>query len=997
MVQSTEVYQLLEYTPLFDNLLFESFINRHYTSKQLPKSDSYEKKNDANSPQSKPGPGHSSGQGSLHLSGIDTFDANYSEEESEMDFGGADFGLYGFDEESRHVKAKPKVQRPEIKKLALRFMHSHEGINYLEVEKYLEAVVSLLREVRFDEFPELVAVEDFTIMNKDQGVEEREGNENEEEERSHDYREINRQRMQQTDFQIKDNLNDLMENASLTNILMGLNEIQNKFISQDKSKLNFLNMLIYSVDFSELMSLLYEYSIRLLKDEIEEEEQNPKFKEASIVSGENNKTDILVFLVMKLQFKILFGLAELRLFELFYRELNLKFDDIKSLKMEKLRMEIKEQLAMYFSKSTDEEFSTTLMLRRGEIEAKRTVYVKKEDKLSKLEELVNNPQTNEDSIIMLDKTQSEIEFMNQEHEFADNEGDPNRSQEDRESGNFKDNHEDDEHMDYAEEQKHQEIINPKRLNNLNENTPLFSRSNTKEDYEGMTTKSKDNTPNTDHRIQNASRSDENSSIERLNKIRSRSLSNGDSSSLKETNLTFQQLKKGFTIASSKDRSQNLEKNFSFKNDLSNHFINKVADNADSIRRARENIDELISIRQIINETNTNFSISETSDHTLLNMLNIPFGVKNIVKSQIKSKTGPAEMGIKAHIKSKSNHWGFDIKKIREIETDLKGMLKVDSKGKFNVDYLADFKKQHARDVKQNEIDSKISSIMFEKQMNNSKSFFSQDKQSNEAPIENIQELELEVKNVESQQENSNKSQSLLKSNDMDSQDNTVPHMRPSIPKSENNRATSKKEILIPIQKFHEERPTHKYRDVDPQNDKMLKIKRVSIDPAHDPKPIMENFQIGCNYIPEEEIVEFFRKNYKVDRITFNEIGIHWTNFQENLKELENEFGEARLEGVEGERQKKKFESKLRKFRSKVDGLKCNVMKVHKKYIAFFDPKFYSIIKDFCDVDYMRKQVNLLMNNGKFELLGTKDKVQNVRFTKPVYMYQLKLSEHPIFL
>ena len=964
IVQSRDVYPLLEYVPLFDNLLFESFINRHYNGKLENKKNYFGSKNDLedvkNSKDDWDQKGRKDAPNELRDPFSDpmqndsgnSFGKVDSDEESEMDFGGADFGLYGFDENSRHMRSKRRSKKPEIKRLALRFLDCHEGINYLEVEKYLEAIVNLLREVRFDEFPELVSVGDFSLWKEGEARKE-ESHAPDTEERSCDYREVNRQRMGQVDFLIKDDLNDLMENASLTNILMDLNEIQDKFISQDKTKLNFLNMLIYSVDFSELMSLLFEYAIKLLKEEIEEEEHSPASKDESMNSQESNKTDILVFLVMKLQFKILFGLAELRLFELFHRELNLKFEDIKILKMEKLRTDIREQLAMYFSKPVDENFSTALMSQRAKIQDKsrKNKIIRN---LDKLEELYNFEENNQESIIMLDKTQSEIEYMHQDLEGQGQEEDENI----------------DEDLEVEEVQIKSECIG--------------SPQEEEENFGGDQLIQEDPVS-----IDNEN-SDEIHKVNGPKKVQSRSLSNGEFNSQKEANLTFQQLQRVKTNTSSKDRSQSLEKNFSFKNDLSTTFANKFGDNHESIRRARENLDELISIRQIINETNTNFSISETSDQTLLNMLNIPFGVKNIVKSQIKS--GHGEGGIKAHIKSKSNHWKAEVKRLKEQEPDFREMFKVDSKGKFNLGYLSDFKRQISL-IKPPDVDSKISSIMFDKQLNQSKSFFSQDKNSRDGEDEkDSDELELGQKNL-SREDNSNKSESIIRSNDPGSENKTVPLTRHSIPKSENeqNRATSKRDILPPIQKLHEERPTHKYRGVEVPKNPV----RVSIDPETQITPPVEHIKIEYSYVCNEDVIKYFLENHKSDEITFNKIRVFWTNFKDLFAGLSKAFPDAQIK-VEGEKQKKKLETHLRKYRSKVEGLRCNVMKVQRKYIAFFDPKFYSIVKDICDVDYMRKQINLLMINGKYELLATKNKVQDVRFTKPIYMNQLKLNQHPIF-
>jgi hypothetical protein len=94
--------------------------------------------------------------------------------------------------------------------------------------------------------------------------------------------------------------------------------------------------------------------------------------------------------------------------------------------------------------------------------------------------------------------------------------------------------------------------------------------------------------------------------------------------------------------------------------------------------------------------------------------------------------------------------------------------------------------------------------------------------------------------------------------------------------------------------------------------------------------------------------------------------------------------------------RKEVSKNLRQYRSKIEGLKCNVMKVQRKFLAFFDSKFYSIIQGICDVDYMRKQINLMMCNNKYTLIETNGKVQHVQFTKPIYMNQLILKSIPLF-
>jgi hypothetical protein len=740
------------------------------------------------------------------------------------------------------------------------------------VEKYLEAVVGLLGEVGFVEYPELVAIEDFTILKKAVDKEGFEKTDLEDEEcRSVDYREVNKKVLGDLDFHIKDQLNDLMENASLSNILMDLNEIQDKFLFQEKSKLNFLNTLVYSVDFSELMSLLFEYSIRLLKEEIEEEEQQQN-------KPEKSKTDLLVFLIMKMQFKILLGLAELRLFELFHRELNLKFEEIKMEKMEKMRLDIKEQISMYFSKPLVPNFSIMILSRRISMMLK--ISNSEKGKLDKLEAL-GKIQSQQESIIMMDQTKSQIDFLQEPDEISSEE-------------------------EWEEEQTPEKVV-PKVRDGVNN-----------------------------------------------------------------------------------------ENNFSFKNDSHSKFMSKIKENNESIRRARENLDELISIRQIVNDTNTNFSISETSDHTLLNMLNIPFGIKGIVKSQIKDADLDRDCHVN-HIKSKSNNFLFDQKKLKNRETELEKLFKVDSKGNFNREVISDIRKQ-MKESKIQEGDSKISSLIIENIINNSNSFFSQEKQPKIELSEIDENPDTGVKIISSDQ--SNKSDSISESKtklreitETESGDKTVPHTRLSLGPhdGQNPRATSKKEILIPFEKLHEERPTYK-----PQKTEEDKVKRVSIEDGLVSPRKVETIEMFFKRVPLGDILEIFEKEYSVDKIKFNEVNIIWTNFEDLVKDLGNRFPKSRLKVEDPEIMRKQVQRKLRGYRSKIEGLKCNVMKVQKKFLAFFDQKFYSIIQGFCDVEYMRKQINLLMINKKFILIETKGKVQNVKFTKPIYMNQLVLKSIPIF-
>lgn len=286
-------------------------------------------------------------------------------------------------------------------------------------------------------------------------------------------------------------------------------------------------------------------------------------------------------------------------------------------------------------------------------------------------------------------------------------------------------------------------------------------------------------------------------------------------------------------------------------------------------------------------------------------------------------------------------------------------------------------------------------------MNNSNSFFSQGKQSKDELSEIDEKPDTGVKIISSDQ--SNKSDSISESKvklkemqDSESGDKTVPHTRLSLKTDDmqNPRATSKKEILIPFEKLHEERPTYKPQKTDEHKEDSEQ--RVSIEKGLVSPQKVETIEIFFKRIPLNDILGIFENEYSVDKIKFNEVNIIWTNFEELIKSLDQRFPQSRLQVEDPEIMRKKVQRKLRNYRSKIDGLKCNVMKVQKKYLAFFDQKFYSIIQGFCDVEYMRKQINLLMLNKKFILIETKGKVQNVKFTKPIYMNQLVLKSIPLF-
>lgn len=920
MVQSPELYQLLDYVPLFDNLRFESFIDRNYGTLARDRQNSFYSKNESQDPHPPPDddlvpPGFGDSTDLMKESLQDSLDPqSCAPDDSSNDFGGDDFGVYGFDEESQHVLVRPKQPRQEFEKLALKFTKMHEGINYLEVEKYLEAVVELLGEVGFEEFPELVSLGDFCILGESMEKRAESGEDAEhDEERSADYRVINRLKLEGVEFKIKDQLNDLMENASLTNILMDLSKVQNKFLVQSKSKLNFLNTLIYSVDFSELMSLLFEYTIKMYSDEIDEEGEDGEDGEEGPADEEDkarvNRKDVVVFLIMKLQFKILLGLAELRLFELFHRELNLKFEEIKVEKMEKMRMEIKEQISMYFSKPVVANFSIMILSKRI------SVMLKASDrapvKLGKLEELDNrrlsspkDDSGDQGSLILMERTKSQADFLEGEEEEFSCHPDTNLSQ-----GSI--------------EPVDEEPKTPVKQPLLKSLKALI----------------------------NMSKADENSSL---------------------------------------------------KNESLARAGGPGADPNESIRRARENLDELISIKQMVNDTNTNFSVSETSDATLLNLLKIPFGIQKIIKSQIRGEHAKQNATSQSalHIKSKSNNFVADPKTLLNLEKEFEKMMGMGSNRNLSREIVSGICKQ----IKENnchEDDSKISSIIIENLVNHSKSFFSQDK----GPRINLSEIEkppdhLGKDPLPGQSTGDNpvtpSKEEPNQTNDAESEDRTVTHTQRSLTKShcEHPRDTSKRETSLLIQKLHEERPTFKYQKTG--ESAHTQHKSDSGENTAKPPTQVETVEYFFQKVPLESVLEHFKSQHQFDLIKFNDVEVVWTNFERLLAQLGTRFPNSRLKSESGESNRKRVERELRKYRSRIVGMKCRIMKVHNKYISFFDKNFHSIIKDFSDVDYMRRQINLLMKNNKFHLIDTKENVQVVRFKKPIYMNKLILKNSPFF-
>lgn len=202
-------------------------------------------------------------------------DLENSDEESEVEFGNMDFGVNGFNSIS-NKKFKPKKFKKE--KLALKFTRNYQGINYVEVNKYLESIIELLASTNFEHHQELIEISDFCMMEikgfKVKGIlssthsstKKLTISKNEEGElekkRPEGYLDENKAVIEITEFWVKDILNDLMENNSLDNILGGLNKSNNNYVHQNKNKLNFLNTIIYTIEFSELMSLLFGYTIR---------------------------------------------------------------------------------------------------------------------------------------------------------------------------------------------------------------------------------------------------------------------------------------------------------------------------------------------------------------------------------------------------------------------------------------------------------------------------------------------------------------------------------------------------------------------------------------------------------------------------------------------------------------------------------------------------------------------------------------------------------------
>lgn len=906
MVRSPELYQLLDYVPLFDNLRFESFIDRNYGTRARARQNSFYSKNDPNQVTDDLGQVDFGDSTDLMKESLqDSLDRRSCfADDSSNEFGGDDFGVYGFDEESQHMVVRPKQPRTGFEKLALRFIKSHEGINYLEVEKYLEAVVDLLAEVGFDEFPELVELGDFSIMTEKSGKPvDTENKPEDDEQRSVDYRLVNKAQLERVEFKVKDELNDLMENASLTNILMDLNKLQNKFLVQNKSKLNFLNTLIYSVDFSELMSLLFEYTIKMYRDDFDEGDSEEEEEEDQRPT--TNRKDVVVFLIMKIQFKILLGLAELRLFELFHRELNLKFEEIKVEKMEKMRMEIKEQISMYFCKPVIHNFSIMILSKRISMMLKTSDQPKV--KLDKLEELGNADSGNEESrsVLLMERTKSQTDFLDGEQEEFSCHPDLNISEES---------------LDPTQDGPKTPVKQPllKSLKNLI----------------------------------NISKMEENSSL----------------------------------------RNESMAK-----------IGHVTGDQNESIRRARDNLDELISIKQMVNDTNTNFSVSETSDATLLNLLKIPFGIQKIIKSQIRGgKSNAEEMGRSPqHIKSKSNNFVADPKTLLNLEKEFEKIIGMGSNRNLSREIVSGICKQ----IKENKIyedDSKISSIIIENLVNQSKSFISQDKvqtnkpetdeQSEKTP-ENAQLNHSSRRNTPSTESSKEKPEP---TNDVESGDRTVPHTQNSLSKSqcEHQRDTSKRETSLLVQKLHEERPTFKYPKTGESGH--TKHKNVSIEDLVELPGQVETVEYFFKQVPLTTVLEHLENEYRFDLIKFNDVEIIWTNFEQMLAKLGTQFPSSRLKTDPGESERRNVEREIRKFRSKFVGLQCRIMKMQTKFIAFFDEKFHSIIKDFSDINYMRQQINLLMKNNKFHLIETNGKVQVVRLKKPIYMNKLILKNCPFF-
>ena len=211
----------------------------------------------------------------------------------------------------------------------------------------------------------------------------------------------------------------------------------------------------------------------------------------------------------------------------------------------------------------------------------------------------------------------------------------------------------------------------------------------------------------------------------------------------------------------------------------------------------------------------------------------------------------------------------------------------------------------------------------------------------------------------------------------------------------------------------EERPTNKYSPPKPDLETDAKTDathplyvtsqpqdHLSTErkPSHPQQKTKSTEGTLINYlepISSKILLEFIKNEMCVDRVQVNEISIHISNFSESLEKFRAMFPN-RVVVFKSDADKRDFLRSCRRLRSRAEGMVCQVIKVNSSYCSFFDKILYLFIKDFCDPDYMRGQINLQMKNGKFKTLSQKSNVSKVRLTKPIFLKPFKLGKSPMF-
>ena len=1153
IIRSQEIFQKLDYIPLFNNLFLASVFEKHIqterkpsihfkTKKSEPLLDMFrqhgrEMKESLKMLKSRGSCSESVERAKETMNEImervalshskdleEQTHKSYSQDEddSEMDFGNMDFGLTGFDQKENEKK---KVKRVRHEKLALRFMRRHQGINYIEVEKYLEAVVSFLAEVAFEDHQKLVEISDFSIpdlkeksqhqllnlsetklyeSNLDHDIDKsfqphKEftksfNNKNEEslskkdqitdKPRAKDFLINNEKVISKVEFQIKDTLNDLMENASLSNILTDLSEIQDKFVVQEKSKLNFLNMLIYSLDFSEMMSLLYGYTIRLLKEEIEEELIREQDDESAVRSEEKSKNDNLVFLIVKLQFRLLLGLAEIKLFEIFYRELNLDFQILKEENMEILRKEIKIQISSYFKKPIDDQFNSLILSKRVSIiksinkenaQKGRLAETQKDytlNRFQKLEELGEVSVESQNSLMNPEKENSSDESENSERFNEDQIG------LDR---NF--------HADNS----HSHDSGNKQINNINpEIDPQFIK--TKSMVDDVLLPENQKKPKEFIGIHNKIT---NNILETYSDYEQNESKDYDKTKISDEISSIQKLNGGFRIINtqsipellnpSNSPIQTIQGNFSFRNQSEKHFIDirngqssntidkqevnsnknnasffqknsKIEDENDSLKKHKDNLEELISIQKMVNENGTISSISKPLKNPIWDFMNISLNLDNkFAKSQlpkirenikiehVKSKTNPnieQLMNIGAFSSELFSNRDMriqdskkrDILKKEELSSDSiqkeeNVNISIREESKVNQSERSGFSKNNFN--KKNKINLLVSSLIAKKLINISDDIGINKSSSFESYKKGSKSKESNMSNIE-ESCNSSKSQDMIKSKsnhileepleqkEIDLQSNEEENEE--IDEEKNNqtfeepfaRVTSRREINKNGDNFNENRPTNKYlsshsrernkispepileQSIEPRRTLTLQESNIDFQIEDSSKYSQSNNGQDNNFeIKFTSLTHQIQNTFKSNLVKFNNIKIHLPSLGNILKKINIDDPHFEVK-VRNKEEKQQIEKKFRKFRGRIDFLICKVMKVRSEFLSFFDKQFYALIKSFCDLNYMRIQIDLLMKNQKFKLLKEENNVWTVKFKRPVYLNRFKLSEYRVF-